>query len=194
MRGTRRRTAPATLAVAISVALHLVFIAIFVAGLVQRRPPPSAPIVTVELFRLPMPEPARPLRRAAEANTARQARAASEPPAQAAIPEGVPALPPAVAAPDSGALARQALRNRMGCLNLAQMPEEARRRCEERLAQLRTRNIPVDLSKGGRFAPRDEIPYLNRRPKNGCKPRAAGSATPEGDEGAAMGIDCRFSF
>lgn len=193
MRGTRRRKAPATLAVLISVALHLVFIEIFLAGLVQRRPPPSTPVVSVELFRSPTPEPA-PLRRAAEANTARQARATSETPAQTAIPEGVPTLPPAVTAPDPGALARQALRDRTGCLNLAGMSEEARRRCEERLAQLRTRSIPVDLSKGGRFAPRDEIPYLNRRPKNGCKPRAAGSATPEGDEGAAMGIDCRFSF
>ncbi len=37
-------------------------------------------------------------------------------------------------------------------------------------------------------------PYLNRKPKNGCKVMAGGDPGPAGQAGAAVGIGCGKSF
>jgi hypothetical protein len=85
------------------------------------------------------------------------------------------------------------------------MGREERERCREQFAAQagRDRGSPpqrLDLDKGGEFAASQNAePYLQRRPKNGCKTRAGGDTAPgpggtPGKVGAAIGIGCALSF
>lgn len=51
----------------------------------------------------------------------------------------------------------------------------------------------LNLDPRGDFA-RSDIPYLRRRPTNGCKLMAGGSASPAGVEGVAAGAVCVKRF
>jgi len=52
----------------------------------------------------------------------------------------------------------------------------------------------LNLDPRGAYA-RETQPYLERKPKNGCKARAGGSPVPQfGDQGVATGVACAFSF
>ncbi len=86
-----------------------------------------------------------------------------------------------------------ALRGVFGC-NLPDLTDAERTACGERLAANRP-TIPtaLNLDPHGRYVSNPE-PYLNRMPKNGCKVRAAGHATPFGKEGVAAGVSCGWSF
>lgn len=79
--------------------------------------------------------------------------------------------------------------------NLARLSAEERGRCAERArAGYADGGMPhVNLDPSGRYVENPE-PYLNRRPTNGCKPRAAGDVGPLGVEGARAGVGCAFSF
>jgi hypothetical protein len=93
---------------------------------------------------------------------------------------------------------RQALRGGLGCrhADLLGLTTEERRRCEERTtAQAPGPGPKLNLDRDGAFAAgRNPEPYLARKPKNGCKLRAAGDATPAGDQGPAAGIGCAWAF
>ena len=109
---------------------------------------------------------------------------------------------PAPAPDPVGEGVRSALRGLTGCEHAAflNLTTEERRRCEDRLAaagggQRGVAPTKLDLSRGGRFASeRDLEPYLQRRPHNGCKPRAGGDVSVMGEQGAATGLACAWSF
>jgi hypothetical protein len=94
------------------------------------------------------------------------------------------------------------LRGALGCQNAAllQLTPEERERCRNKLVgsgdgrdELMGRKLNLD--KKGAFArDADAEPYLARKPKNGCKPRAAGDVDPMGKVGSAAGIACALSF
>jgi hypothetical protein len=95
---------------------------------------------------------------------------------------------------------QQVLRGLVGCshADLSRLTPEERRRCQERqlaeagrLKGAGPSRLNFDLS--GRYAENPE-PYLQRRPKNGCKPRAGGHKVPSGNQGTAGGIACAWSF
>ncbi len=96
-----------------------------------------------------------------------------------------------------GVGARQALRDLLGCeqASFLGLSSEERRRCQDRMAVNRTGSLPLrfNLDPGGRYVENPE-PYLNRRPTNGCKVRAAGDAGPMGQQGAAAGMTCARPF
>jgi hypothetical protein len=80
-----------------------------------------------------------------------------------------------------------------GC-DRAGLTDAERASCGMRLAANRpTTPAPLNLDPHGRYVS-DPEPYLTRMPKNGCKVRAAGDATPFGEEGVAAGISCGWSF
>ena len=109
------------------------------------------------------------------------------------------AVPPAPAGVNSAGFetARQVLQELSKCRdeNLARLPPEERDRCVERArARDADAGAPrLNLDPAGRYAENPE-PYLNRRPTNGCKPRAAGDVGPFGPQGARAGVGCGFSF
>jgi hypothetical protein len=78
---------------------------------------------------------------------------------------------------------------------LAHLTAEERRGCDDKLAEVRTESqaARLNLDPGGRFAP-DAEPYLQRKPRKGCKVRAGGDVAPMGKEGAATGVACAWSF
>ncbi len=93
---------------------------------------------------------------------------------------------------------RQALRGLMGCEHaaLAGLTSEERERCRDRLgaeAGWAAGATRLNLDPRGAFAS-DSEPYLARKPKNGCKPRAAGDVGAMGEIGAAGGVACAWSF
>lgn len=134
----------------------------------RNRPPP------------PRPHAAKSPERAA----LRREEPALAPPPAAGQGEAAAATPPAV---------RRALRGLIGC-RLADLTDEERQRCDERLAAAEDRiGRKLDLNPRGAFA-READPYLARRPKNGCKARAGGDADPAGKQGAAVGLSCAWAF
>jgi len=93
--------------------------------------------------------------------------------------------------------ARQALRYLVGCerAGFFGLSSEERQRCEDQLTANRKRSPPLrfTLAPGAGYVT-DPEPYLNRKPTNGCKARAAGDDTPMGVQGAAVGIACARPF
>lgn len=188
-----------TVAVAASVVAHAGLFLLFAWRLGETPTPPEPPTMVVQLMPWPQqakpePEPKAP-RRADPADRERRpvaARPSLPPPPDLAAPA------PAPLAVDEAAGA-QALRGLLDCrpANLDRLTAEARERCERRLAgdpTLRTASSPrLNLDASGRHAPDDE-PYLARRPKKGCKVRAAGGADPMGKQGAVGGVACVMRF
>ena len=52
----------------------------------------------------------------------------------------------------------------------------------------------LNLDPRGHFGPPPDLPYLRRRPTNGCKPMAGGATHPLNKSGAAGGIVCAKAF
>lgn len=188
-------------AVAGSLAAHLVLFAIALWGLWTPGPPPQPEAVQVELVCQPLSPvrpPARPERRGSGVSPA----VPSPPPPRtetAAGPASVrpaPGLPPAQA--DAAGAVRPLLRSALGCEHadfLGLSPEE-RRRCQEKIANRRdSAELAFNLDPRGLYDrdPNQE-PYLVRKPKNGCKVRAAGDHAPMGQSGAAAGVSCGKTF
>jgi hypothetical protein len=150
-------------------------------------------------------------------------RAAAEPEVRVKRGLGAPALPDAIPQIARGPSETEApagddarleagrrevgsvLRGLLGCRHAALLglTSEERRRCEAQLAGgalgERARPAPkLNLDLHGDFAANPE-PYLERRPKNGCKVRAGGDTAPgpggtPGRVGVASGIACAWSF
>lgn len=115
-------------------------------------------------------------------------------PAPRAAAAAVPSAPTAAPTNDADvANLSRALRGRFGC-NLPHLTDAERAACGGRLAANRpAMPAALNLDPHGRYVSNPE-PYLNRMPKNGCKVRAAGHATPFGKEGVAAGVSCGWSF
>jgi len=144
----------------------------------------------------------------------RQARQATRPVGRATpnLPSEPPPIPPRpfeappAAAPGPGADAnaglQAALRHRFGCDHaaFAGLSPAERQDCLDRLARNRTADIgkvPATLNldrRGDYAASQNPVPYLNRRPTNGCKTMAAGDQAPDGRQGATAGVGCALSF
>ncbi|HEY8573959.1 hypothetical protein [Phenylobacterium sp.] len=179
-----------------SVGAHLLVLGVLAWRLGETPLYPDPRIMTVELAPLPAerrrpPPPVHSL--------ARSAGAASALPVLSRPAEAVPPAAPVTEAPVAGAEAeavRKALRGLVGCerARLLALSEEERRRCEDRLAAVKapqlalSRQAEFDAARGG------AEPWLVRKPKNGCKVRAAGTVTVMGKEGAAAGIGCAWDF
>jgi len=108
--------------------------------------------------------------------------------------------PGPVAPPGVAETLRPTLRGLLGCepSALVRLSPEERQRCRERLGAEAVHaaaqpGARLNLDPTGRFAV-DATPYLARKPHNGCKVGAGGDAGPSGQEGAAAGIKCAWSF
>jgi hypothetical protein len=132
----------------------------------------------------------------------RQAVLARPPEPQTVRPLVIPDIDRADSGADRAAAEgfRQVLRGLVGCAPsaLAGMPAEARQRCQDQLAARTAwdRGAPgpkLSFDTRGEFAANPE-PYLTRKPKNGCRVRAAGDTGVSGQDGARAGIGCAFSF
>ena len=184
------------LAVAASLAIHGVLLVIFVQSLGSWAPFTDGPVMTVELAPQPHAHASHPtsLPRRKRKVTRAGANRSPEPPAPDSH-ETIRASPPPAAAPGGGA--RQALRYLVGCENAAffGLTPEERRHCEDQVIAQRSASTSLQFN----LIPRgqsvgDPEPYLNRRPRNGCKVRAAGVKAPMGQEGPATGITCARPF
>lgn len=191
----RRAKRARVLAVAASVAAHGVVFAVLAWRLGATPELAEAPVMNVRLATLSHPKPREPHHEppAVKADTSTRAPRPDTPVVR-------PADQPAVALPGDetrrGEGVRQALRGRLGCdrADLMGLTAEERERCRDRLAAGAAQApFKLDLDRKGRFA-EDPEPYLARRPHNGCKVRAAGDKTPSGEEGAAAGLACAWSF
>ncbi|HZZ87512.1 MAG TPA: hypothetical protein VFE13_04165 [Caulobacteraceae bacterium] len=113
------------------------------------------------------------------------------PPDSPALAVGpAPVAPPT--SPDLAGLSR-ALHAVLGC-DQPHLTQGERIACGVKLAASRpTVPTALNLDPNGRYIS-DPEPYLNRMPKNGCKPRAAGRVTLFGKEGVAAGVTCAWSF
>ena len=199
---TRPRAVPArSLAIAVSVVAHaLAFLALFwklgAAPTYQ-----ELPAMYVQLASPPQaarrPPPKSPKAQRAPAKPSSEPSVLppvlSRPAATAEEPGAVPQTP---AADGEGAGVRKALRGLGGCSHadlLALSPSE-RQTCLDRLAKSPGGDPALDLDKRGYAAARTQDPYLQRKPKNGCRVGAGGSTTPSGLQGVAGGIGCALSF
>jgi hypothetical protein len=205
MVGARRSKGAWLAAVAVTAGVHAIVIGLLVpnAGPVGGAEPP---VVEVELLPPLKAEPivqersprASPRNAVAEGSPS-QAPAAAPRETEAAVADSpAPALEPLQDGEVVGAL-RQGLRQSAGCEpNRFASPTE-RRDCERRqmaLARLRPPGPQAqdDLSKGGRFAPRDPVPWLARPPTKGCKPKTGGGSGMGDRDVPVIGIACVFRF
>lgn len=196
-----RRTARArlrSLPVAASAGAHLIVFSLLVWRLGTEPPLAQAPVMNVELappLRRTPPQQ-KPAQRRPERTAIGKAAASPSPEVLARPPDAVTAGPPL----PGGDAVQQTLRGLVGCQPavLARLTPEARRRCEAQMATASKRDLGkaaagLNLDLRGDYA-RNPEPYLNRRPKNGCKPRAAGDVGPMGQQGAAAGVSCSWDF
>jgi hypothetical protein len=188
------------LAVAVSLAAHLlVFLALFwkfgaAPAYVE------LPAMNVQLAPLPKgrPPPApvkakRPLAKASPQRSVFPPVLAR--PATSAQERG--ALPLRPTSEGEGASVRQALRRLGGCSHaeLLNLSASERQACLDRLAKAPTGGeLRLDLDRRGYAAGKAQEPYLQRKPKNGCKIGAGGDTTPSGVQGVAGGLGCALSF
>lgn len=185
------------LGIVASAAAHAVVLVLLAWHLGRAPPPAEAPAFNVELVTLPPREPRKPPAQGDRAARTEAALRLHIAPVVTPSADALPIVPPP--APDGEAGVRQALRGRLGCQHaaLVDLSPEERRRCQESLAVASGRPDPaapkLNLDRRGTFAENPE-PYLSRRPKNGCKVRAAGTADPMGKEGPAAGVSCAWSF
>ena len=92
---------------------------------------------------------------------------------------------------------RKTLRAALGCEHVIwlELSLEERRHCQDQLASRQGAGVPqFNPDPLGRYySDPNQEPYLVRKPKNGCKIRAAGDHTVNGD-GAAAGVTCGKTF
>jgi hypothetical protein len=188
-----------TLAFAAAALLHAIVVFLLIWRLGGTPPPADAPVMNVQLTRsfhkVAPRRTAPPANRPADRSQAPVTAHVTHAPEDRDV-AAVPAPP----ASEPGGDMRRALRGLLGCqpAGLARLSAEARELCQERMAAggaadsaLSSARLNLDLH--GRYA-RDPEPYLNRRPRNGCKARAAGDVSVMGQQGAAAGVDCAWSF
>jgi hypothetical protein len=197
----RRPGAPRSrdLAIAVSVVVHgLLFLALFWKfGAAPSYP--EAPVMSVELAppwgrpASPPPRPAAPPKAKATASPVHPnlPPVLSKPATEARPADAVPQTPGA----EGDARVRNALRGRVGCdsANLVNLSPAERQACLDRLAKGGGGRMPLNLDRRGDYA-KNLQPYLERRPRNGCKARAGGDKAPMGEEGVAGGLSCAWSF
>jgi len=196
MSGRRPQGRARTVAVAASIAFHVLVLAVLARFLVQVATYAEPPVVQVVLVRPqtspPRPGPARAERRETSRRTPLQLHA------PVAAPPGVETLPLAPeAAPLPDTLpgdARQALRGLAGC-DSPRLTREERERCDaRRWAKTGPPDPKLNLDLTGRYAVNPE-PFLSRRPTKGCRARATGDVDPMGDTGnARAGVTCVVPF
>ena len=196
-RPARRRT----LAILASTVAHVALFTVLAWRLGTTPQVAEPPVMNVQLARLARPVKPPPLvlnDRRAVPETARPTSTAALPP-QPTTSDDPKAQVVAPAAPGDGdERARQALRRTLGCrdADLLNLSAEERQRCRDQLAAGANGAGAVGLNLDRRDfgASKDIEPYLQRRPKKGCKARAGGEAAPSGEQGAAMGVGCAWAF
>jgi hypothetical protein len=190
------------LAVAASGAAHALVVSLLVWRLGTAPPLADPPVMSVELATLPHRAPRETVRE--PPRTQRPSRTA-QPPALHVTPEPPPAesreANPAPETPGGrGAGVTQALRGLLGCehADLMKLSPEERERCRDRqtadAAGLRGQPPGrLNLDRHGDYAANPE-PYINRKPTNGCKPRAAGDVRRDGAQGVRAAVSCAVPF
>lgn len=156
--------------------------------------PPVIRVVLIPAHIRPPPRTERP-RPPGPATRRAATTAAREPDELVVLPQTRAEGSPGVGLPEDERI-RKALRGRLGCnrATLLDLTAEERARCERQLAAGDARDPQrLDLDPRGDYA-RDSEPVLSRRPKNGCRVRAAGDRGAMGEHGAAAGVTCALSF
>lgn len=169
--------------------LHAVLIGLALRHLGEAPLFSPAPVMNIELVPWRTERPPAPKRAARPDPAPRPSRpeALARPPSNES-PAANPVLPPAGLAPG----VRRALRGLTGCDRL---PRDERDACHDRLAATRQDDRPrLNLDPRGQFAENPEA-YINRKPKNGCKLRAAGEAGAlVQNDGARAAFACAWDF
>jgi hypothetical protein len=190
-----------SLAIALSVAAHvLAFLALFWkfgASLAY----PEAPVMKVQLApwsrTSPAPAPLKPSKAKPAPNPIRPnlPPVLSRPPSQARPADAVLQAPPQQTPADEALRLRNALRKGAGCehADLLGLSAAERQACLDRLAKAQAGGARLNFDLRGGYA-KNPQPFLERRPKNGCKVRAGGDTAPMGEQGVASGIACAWSF
>jgi hypothetical protein len=195
----RPGAAPArNLAIAVSVVAHaLVFLALFWKF---GAAPTYAELPAMNVQLAPRPKarpPAKPMKTQPAAGKASSER---PPPVLARPAVGAQELNPVPQAPSSegeAASVRQALRGLGACshADLSALSPSERQTCLDRLAKAPGGGaMPLNLDRRGYAAGKAQEPYLQRKPRNGCKIGAGGDTTPSGVQGVAGGVGCALSF
>lgn len=187
------------LAALASVLFHGAVLLLLARHLSQVAPIPEAPPIQVTLIPRPQPLAANRERRRAEpprreAMTPLPPRASRPTPVLPSTPFASPPSPSVDTAP--AADAQRVLRNLSGCDpgRWDRLSFDARARCEARAQRGVADGGRLELDPSGRYAA-DEQPFLSRKPKNGCRARAAGDVDGYGDSGhVRAGVGCAFSF
>jgi len=188
------------LAIAVSVVAHaLVFLALFwkfgAAPTYAEPPAMNVQLAPRPKMRLP-PKQVRTQHAPAKTSPERSVLppVLSRPAVGAQEPSPVPRTP---SAEGEAAGMHRALRGLGGCSHadlLALSPSE-RQTCLDRLAKAPgAAATALNLDRHGYAAGKTQEPYLQRKPKNGCKIGAGGDTAPSGDQGAAAGVGCAWSF
>jgi len=191
-----------SLAIALSVAAHvLAFLALFWkfgASLAY----PETPVINVELApwsrASPAPPPpvkppkAKPVRNPIRPNLP---PVLAQPLSEARPADAVAQAPVPQAPGDEASRLRNALRRGAGCehADLLGLTAAERQACLDQLAKAQAGAARLNFDLRGGYA-KNPQPFLERRPKNGCKPRAGGDKAPMGQEGVAGGLTCAWSF
>lgn len=195
------RPSGGAVAIAVSAAAHAGLFALFAWRLGEAPVTAEPPVMIVELLPWPVRRPPEEAPRPRPREPGLGDRERRELVVRPSLPRppGVDAPAPAPFATGE-AQAGPVLRGLVDCRpsTLDRLSAEARERCDQRLAgdpALRPAAAAarLNLDAAGRFAQDDE-PYLARKPKKGCKVRAAGAADPMGKQGPAAGIACAWAF
>jgi hypothetical protein len=185
------------LAMGAAAAFHALVLVLLTWRLGLQPEAPAPPIVNIDLTPPWRPHVVSPR---LDREGRRRAPATARPVGRADEPRGAPPVAATgLARSADGAAAeavRPVLRGLLGCeqARLLGLTAEERQHCLDRLAEARAAApTTLNLDARGAFG-REPEPYLARKPTRGCKPRAAGDAGPMGNEGAAAGLACAWSF
>ena len=176
-----------------SVVFHAVLLLVLARFLAQTPIHAEAPVVRVTLVSPPERSvPKQAPRREITRERRVERTTAQATPAVADLP-----VAPRIAPPGDGALAgraQQALQGLGGC-ERAGLSREDQERCEtRRWASADAPAKRLNLDPSGRYV-EDTEPFLSRRPKKGCRVRAAGDTNAMGDSGnARAGFTCVVPF
>ena len=181
-------------AVATAVVVHALLLVILVQGFRTWPYLAERPAMTVQLA-TPQTRPRSPKSPRRREREASQAPATPHPERSAPDNHATVEAPPPADGFSGGS--RQALRDLLGCEHAAflGLSSEERRRCQDKaMANARdAEQLRLDLDPHGLYVV-NPTPYLNRKPRNGCKVMAGGDAGPAGQAGAAVGIGCGKTF
>lgn len=196
---SRPVTVPArNLAIAVSVVAHVLVLLALFWKFGSAPTYAELPAMNVQLAPRPKtrppPKPMKTERASAKASPERLPPVLARPAIGAQEPSPVQQAPPLEG---EAASVRQALRGLGGCSHadlLAMSPSE-RQACLDRLAKAPAGGaMALNLDRRGYAAGKAQEPYLQRKPRNGCKIGAGGDTTPSGVQGIAGGVGCALSF